>query len=313
MDFLPLLCYHESNACSPIFERRGIVMKILRIILEIAITATAAILSAVALHTFVNPAGFAPSGIDGIAVMTQALTGINMGYVSLAINLPLLVVAWFFISRKYVIYTTLFTVISSAALIVMEQLGVSAYVSSQNGWVAVFASGILLGIRTALMIRIGGSSGGVDIIACVVQQKKPHLNIENIISLFCYIIIGLSFFVYHNIESVVMSVAQTMIFNFAMQSVLKTSRSAVEVRIITDDPEAFREDIITGLKHGATILEGKGMFTGDNRRMIVTIINMRQMSELIKLTRKHPNSFVYFSETNGVWGNFRRNKHDPAK
>ena len=52
------------------------------------------------------------------------------------------------------------------------------------------------------------------------------------------------------------------------------------------------------------------MYTGDEKTMIVTLINIRQMNDLIKLTKKYPGSFVYFSDVNGVRGNFRWNKTD---
>ena len=288
-------------------------MKKIQVLFDLFLIIVAAALSAVGLYSFVNPANFAPSGIDGIAMMLQKLTDINMGYISLAINIPLLVIAWFFISKKYVIYTTLFTIVSSVLMIVMEQVDMYQYISQNNAWIAVLASGIMLGVRTAIMIKIGGSSGGVDIISCIIQQKKPYLNIENLISIFCYKTIGISFFVYGNIESIIMSVAQMLIFNFAMNYMLKTTRNAVEARIITDNPDAFKEDIINNLKHGATVIDCKGMFTGDNKKTIVTIINLRQMDDLIKISKKHPNSFIYFSEVNGVWGNFRWNKTDAVK
>ncbi len=288
-------------------------MKKFQVVIDLFIIIIASIFSAVGLYTFVNPANFAPSGIDGVAIMLQKLTNINMGYISLAINIPLLIVAWFFISKKYVIYTTVFTLLSSVLLIFMEKLNIYQYVSQNNAWIAVLASGIMLGVRTAIMIKIGGSSGGVDIVASVVQQKRPYINIESLISIFCYIIIGVSFFVYGNIESIIMSIAQMMIFNIAMNSILKTTRNAVEARIITDNPQEFKEDIINNLKHGATIIDGTGMFTGESKKMVITIINLRQMNDLIKISKKHPNSFIYFSEVNGVWGNFRWNKSDAVK
>ena len=288
-------------------------MKKLAYITDILLIVVAAALSAVGLHCFVNPAGFAPSGIDGIAMMLQKLLDINIGYISLAINIPLLVVAWFFISKKYVVYTTVFTVVSSVLLIVMEKAEIYQYISASNSWIPVFVSGIMLGARTALMIRIGGSSGGVDIVASIIQQQRPYLNIESLITGFCYIIIGVSFFVYGNLESVIMSVAQMLIFSMAMNGILKTTRNAVEARIITDDPDAFKEDILLNLKHDATVIDCEGMFTGDRKKTVVTIINLRQMNDLIKLSRKHPNSFIYFSEVNGVFGNFRWNKTDIAK
>lgn len=288
-------------------------MKKIQIIIDLFLITVSAALSAVGLYVFVNPANFAPSGIDGISMMLQELTEVNFGYISLAINIPLLIIAWFFISKKYVIYTTVFTTISSLMMILMEKNDMYQYISEYNGWIAVLASGIMLGVRTAIMFKIGGSTGGVDIIASIVQQKRSYMNIESVISIFCYIIIALSFFVYNNIESVIMAVAQMLIFNFAMNYVLKTTRNAVEARIITDNPEEFKEDIINNLKHGATIIDCKGMFTGDSKKTIVTIINLRQMNDLIKISKKHPNSFIYFSEVSGVWGNFRWNKTDEVK
>lgn len=288
-------------------------MKLLKTVMDLCLIVVAAALSAVGLYCFVNPANFAPSGIDGVSMMLQRLTSINFGYISLAINIPLLIIAWFFISKKYVIHTTLFTLFSSFLMILMEKIDMYQYISKNNAWIAVLASGIMLGVRTAIMFKIGGSTGGVDIIASIVQQKRPYMNIESVISVFCYVIIGVSFFVYGNIESIIMSVAQMLIFNFTMNYVLKTTRNAVEAHIITDNPDSFKEDIINNLKHGATIIDGKGMFTGDNKKTIITIINIRQMNDLIKISKKHPNSFIYFNEVNGVWGNFRWNKTDEVK
>lgn len=295
------------------YNKFGDFMKKFQLTIDVFLTIISAALSAIGLYTFVNPANFAPSGVDGVSMMLQELTSINFGYISLAINIPLLIIAWFFISKKYVIYTTLFTAVSSLMMIVMEEIEMYQYISENNAWIAVLASGIMLGIRTAIMFKIGGSTGGVDIIASIVQQKRPYMNIESLISLFCYVIIGLSFFVYNNIESVIMAVAQMLMFNLAMNYVLKTTRNAVEARIITDNPEEFKEDIIHNLKHGATIIDCTGMFTGDSKKTIVTIINLRQMNDLIKISKKHPNSFIYFSEVSGVWGNFRWNKTDEVK
>ena len=78
-------------------------MKKFQIIVDIFLIIISSVLSAVGLYCFVNPANFAPSGIDGIAMMVQKLFGINIGYTSLAINIPMLIIAWFLISKKYLI------------------------------------------------------------------------------------------------------------------------------------------------------------------------------------------------------------------
>ena len=285
-------------------------MKNGRKLLDLLVIVAAGALSAVGLHMFVNPAGFAPSGVDGIATMFQSLFGINMGYTSLLFNIPLLIIAWFLLNKKYVVYTLLYTVVSSVMLILAETVGLYQYVTESNTWIAVVTSGFLLGLRTGLMIKHGGSSGGIDIIACIIQKKRPYFNVETLISIISYMIIGASFFVYGNLESVLMAVTQTVVFNITMNAVLKPTRNAVEVKIITKDAEALRADILHELKHGATVLRCRGMYTGGERDMIVTVINIRQLNELMQISRKYPETFIYYDDVNGVWGNFRWNKFD---
>ena len=80
---------------------------------SLAVTLFSATLSAFGLWVFVYPANFAPSGVDGIATMLQSLVGWNAGYFSLILNFPLLVLAFFFLKKRYVVYTVLFTLFSS--------------------------------------------------------------------------------------------------------------------------------------------------------------------------------------------------------
>lgn len=93
-----------------------------------------------------------------------------------------------------------------------------------------------------------GTAGGIDIVACMIQKKKSYLNIENSISLICYAISGLSFFVYGNVESVMMAILHMLIFSAAMSTVMKSTRNAVKVSIITSNPDALRADILTVLR-----------------------------------------------------------------
>ena len=103
-----------------------------------------------------------------------------------------------------------------------------------------------------------------------------------------------------------------MVFNFAMASVMKSTRNAVNVTIITDEPQALERDILKELKHGATVVPCKGMYTDADRSMIMTVINTRQMKDLMKLSKKYPETFIFYNDVNGVWGNFRWNKSDPV-
>lgn len=276
-------------------------------------TIVASFLSAIGLWIFVYPANFAPSGVDGIATMLQSITKINAGIFSIALNLPLLITAWFFLKRRYVIYTMIFTVISSGLLMLFEFVGFYQYQTVNSGILSAIFSGVILGVRTGIMLKLGASSGGIDIIAGVIQKKKPHIYIERSISIICYVIIGVSIFVYKDLECILMSIIQMFVFEKASAVVLSDTRNAIEVKIITDNPQEVKHMLLNELKHGATIVEAKGGFTEDRKTIIYSVINKRQIPEFMQNIRVFKNTFVYYSVINGVYGNFRWRKDDEVK
>ena len=282
--------------------------------INVTCTLVASIMSAFGMHYFVGSADFAPAGLDGVATMIAHLLGdLNPAYFILALNLPLLLVAWFILKKRYVIYTVLFTVISSGIMLILEAVGAPVFTEGE-GLIAAIFSGALFGLRTGLMLRISASSGGIDIIASMINKKMPYRNIENIITAICYGIIGISYFVYENsVMSLLLAVVQMFVFERASGRLLKENRNAVEVKIITKHPEEIKNDIIYVLKHGATVVESRGMFTEKQNYMVITIINYRQLPELMKVIQKYPDTFIYYSEVVGVRGKFRRRKNEPIQ
>ncbi len=280
---------------------------------SLAITVLMALVSALNLHILVIPAEFAPGGVDGISTMLSALTGIGAGWFILCINVPLLIAAWFLLRRRYVVHTILYTLCSSGFLVLLENINFFRLeIPNERLLVALFA-GVILGIRTGIMLKNGASTGGVDIIAGCIHKCKPHLNTEWVITCISYTIILSSGFVYGNIQSIMLSLVQMFVFNITAERVLKDTRNAVEFRINTRDPHVLLEKIMYNLKHGATITECEGAFTGEKRYIITTIINMRQLPEMLAILKDDEGSFVTYSEAKGVRGNFRWRADDEAK
>lgn len=298
---------------NPFGYNEGADSTFLREFFALLMTIIAAVISAFSLHIFVYPSNFAPSGVDGIATMLQKLTGINAGLYSFIMNLPILIVAWFVLKKRFVIYTLIFTVISSILLFVLSEVGFYQYVTETDRWISASFSGALLGVRTGFMLRIGASSGGVDVIASMIQKKSAYINVERIISVLCYVIIGASYFVYWNIECIFLSIAQMILFEFALSRMLAPTRNAVEIKIVTKNPNEIRNEILFNLKHGATIVESKGLYTEEGSSIIFSVINNRQIPEFLNVIKKYPETFVYFNDVKGVRGNFRWFKNDVVK
>ena len=278
----------------------------------IFITLISAAISALGLHVFVYPSNFAPSGVDGIATLLQELTNVNAGIFNFAINLPLLIAAWFILKKRYVIYTVGYTVLTSGLLIFLENINMYQYVADGDMLLPAIFGGIAQGL-TGLMLKIGASAGGVDVMACMIQKKMPHKNVEKIIALLSYIIVALSYFVYWDVNSILLSVVEIFVCEKVSESVLRTSRNAVEFKIVTDRPEELSDDIIYKLRRAATVVEGKGMFSGEDKTVILCVVNYRQIGELLDLVKKYPGSFAYYSDVMGVRGNFDWNYNDERK
>lgn len=284
-----------------------------KFLLDAAVIFVSAALSAIGFHVFVYPAKFAPGGLDGIATMLQETTSLSAGWYSLMLNIPLLIAAYFVLKPRYVFCTVAFTLLQSLFLIVLERVGFYQYPADSERLLAAIFSGIILGTRTGLLLKMGASTGGVDIVACMVQKKRPYLNVERVIALISYAIIALSYFVYRELDSILLAVVQMFIYERMAGTFMRDHRNAVEFKIVTKHPEAVRNEILYTLKHGATVVESKGMFTESGSSIVFSVVNLRQIPDFLNILKKYPDTFVYYSEVTGVSGNFRRRRDEEAK
>lgn len=269
-------------------------------------------ISFVSLYVFVIPSNFSPSGVDGISTILYEITGINIGWFKLAINIPLMVLAWIFLKKRYVFYVIAFILCDSFGVILLENLDFYTFIPAgltageQIGYrlIAAVFSGVSLGICTGMMLKIGCSTGGIDIVACLVNLKKPNFNVERIISIICYTVILCSYFVYWDLTSILLSIIQIFVFEWTTASLLRKERYAVEVTIITKEPEVIRDEILVKYQHSATILEATGMYSGDTYSMVITVLNSRNIGEFMSMMKRYPDTFIYFSDGVKVQGTY---------
>ena len=285
---------------------------------NVAIIVVFSIIVALGLHIFVYNADFAPSGVDGIATILQYVTGINAGYFTFLINLPLLIVAWFILKKRYVIYTIIYTVIISATLRVLPLLNVYQYdcsLPNHSHLISAIFAGIFQG-ATGIFLKIGGSSGSVDIVGCLIQKKFPHKDVEKIIAYLSYAVVAVSFFVYDNsINSVCLSIIEIFICEKVTGAILRDRRNAVKFEVITNTASAkeIKQYIIFNLRHGATLLQGQGAFSEEDKAVIVCLVSYREIAEFLRIIKKFPDTFVYYSDVMGVYGNFAFDANDETE
>lgn len=303
-----------SKNSNIIVKRRLTEHKFFKLAKDGAIIILTAFLSAIGTYYFIVGNNFIPMGIEGIAVMLQAVTGMNIGILSLILNLPLLAIAWFVINRKYVVYSVAFILISSLLLILLPYTDFQLNTADKNVLLDAIFAGILLGLRTGLMLHIGGSSGGLDIIASMIHKKQPYMNIEKILFVLNVGIIVASFFVYdYIIYSVLLSIFFSFVFSYIINVVLQGPKNALEFKIITEDSDKIAQAIINELKHGVTIIKAKGGYTDGDKCCMLCVVNKRDIADFRSIIKRQDKTFAYISEVNEVIGNFRRGKNELPK
>jgi len=272
--------------------------------------------SFVSVYVFVIPSNFAPSGIEGISAILYEITGLNIGWFKLVLNIPLLILAWIYLEKRYVFYVIAFVLCDAFGVIILERIdfytfipvGLSAGEEIGYRLISAIVAGVALGICTGLMLKIGFSTGGIDIIACLVNLKKPNFHVERIISIICYTVILCSYFVYRDLTSILLSCIQIFVFEWTTASLLRKDRYALEVKIITKHPEAIRDEILYKYRHSATIINATGMYTGDPYSLVITVLDSRNMHNFMSSMKAHPDTFIYFSDGVKVQGEYHFGK-----
>ena len=269
-----------------------------------------AVIYAIDYQIFILPNHFAPSGINGICVMIQHIFGVNIGYLSLAVNIPLAIAVYFLVSKPLAIRSMTFNGLLSLLLIVFEYVDFSAFAyATETGTSALLGplvGGIIGGYCGSIMIRCGGHLGGTDFVSSLIRKYCPNVNFFWVSFALNASVAGASYFVYgFQMEPVLLCIIYSFSISMVLDSLNKSGRSAVRFEIVTDDPESISKAIIENLHHSATLIPAKGMYRGQETNMLICVVNKTQVAALSAIIRATPNTFAIMSQVNEVMGNFQ--------
>ena len=265
--------------------------------LFIALLAAAAALN---YAIFIFPNQFAPAGIDGLCTMVQYLSGISIGYLSLVVNIPLLIVAYIKLDREYTVRTTVFILVFSAVSAILSELDLSAFAYQTDHTsivLAPIASGVMRGIIYALSIKFNACSGGLDIIAALIRKKSPHFNLMNVIFTLNMVVVVISYFVYgYHLEPVICGILYFYIVSQTSSHIQLSGKENVKIEIITADAGALCVDITEKLHLRATVLDAHGAYSGNANKMVVCIAPKKAIPHIKDAVSHYPGA-IYFEST----------------
>ncbi len=257
-------------------------------------------LSALNYAVFIFPNSFAPAGIDGICTMIQDIIGVSMGYLSLILNIPLIIVAFFLLNRNFAARTTLYVVSFSIVTVILRHIDISEFIyhtdTNTSIVLAPIAAGAIRGILYAATLRLGASSGGTDIVAAVVKRFRPYLNLMNVIFAINMVVALCSYFVYgFKLEPVICSIIYSFITSSISNHIRENQHSMVKFEIISVNAEELCMQIFKTLHRTATIMEAQGAYSGESRKMIVCVIEKEKAFMLEELLDNTENTVFFKS------------------
>ena len=264
--------------------------------------------------SLIEPNGFTIGGVSGIAILVNVKSkgAIPISATVFALNLPLVILAFFFVKRKFAYFSSVHILLQTIWMLVFENtpLGVEiAFEGSGEKIFAAIAAGLCVGVGIALAFKIGGSTGGSDILAVLIQRKFAASSIAWMLFIINCVVISCSVFVFPH-ETLPLTLLPIMMATFESYIESKTNdaitngfQSAIEFRIITDKPEEMARALMNELSRGVTALPATGMYTHVARSMLLCVISRRQVGTLKRIMKSiDPESFAVMSNVSQVLG-----------
>lgn len=280
-----------------------------------------AVLFAFNYELFIVKNHFAPAGVNGMATMIQYKFGFSIGYFSLIVNIPLCLFAFFCIDRAFAIKTAVFSVVYSVAVLLLEFIDISRFQYDAQGVDTIYPvliAGAVGGFVYGLAFRRNSSTGGADIIAKFVSKKDPSLNFFWINFAINAAIAVLSFFVYaepnaegilqYDFKPVCLCLLYCLLSGIVGNAIIKGSKSAYRFTVITSHADEIDAEILSKLKHSATRLSATGAYSNSSRKMIVCVVNKRQLIEFKDILKNYDDTFAFVETVNETIGNFSKVK-----
>lgn len=285
--------------------------KIFYIIKTLILLAASSFLVAFASYCLIAPNDFAIGGVTGLAIILERATQgkIPQSASIFCINLPLLIFAFFGVRKKFALFSLLNVIFQSVWLMMMERLSMPQLIFDEKIFAAL-AGGICIGTAIAFAFKLGGSTGGMDIVAVAVQKKFPAPSIAWMLFILNCIVIASSFFVYRipgnamaSVLPLIMAACEQYVESKANDAITNGFHSAIEFRVITDKPDEMAYAIISKLGRGVTSLPATGMYTHETHAMLVCVINRRQIATFRRILKEvDSDSFAVMTNVSQVLG-----------
>ena len=257
-------------------------------------------LYAFGITAFLIPLKIAGGGVTGISMLIYYATGFGTGYTYFIINIFLVLIAIKVLGVNFGIKTIFSMSIIAVLLTVMQRFVTEPILKDM--FLSSVLSGILGGVGIGLIFNEGGSTGGTDIIAMIINKYR-NISPGRIIMYCDVIIIASSFLVLRSPEKLVYGYVSMWVVSYSIDAFLTGAQQSVQLFIVSDKYEQIADFINKESRRGLTVFEGTGWYTKQNVKVIMTVVRQRESPEIFqKIKHIDPEAFISLSKVMGVYG-----------
>ncbi len=278
-----------------------------------AVVIAMAVLLAVNYHLFIVENHFAPAGLNGIATMIQFKTGFSISYMSLLINVPLCILAYFLVEKEYAVKSLVFSVVYSVSYLFLQQLPLDHLkydAQDHNTIFPVIISGVISGVVSGICLKNVASTGGTDILSKYINKVRPDFNFFVVTFVLNALVAGISLFVYADgsgadYEPVALCITYCCISTFVGNYIIRGTKTAYKFTVITTHPDEIIEEVTHKLRHSVTRLSGQGGYTNAEKTVLLCVVNKHQLIDFKKIIEQYDDTFSFYELANETYGNFK--------
>lgn len=258
-------------------------------------------LLAFAICAFVVPNGFMLGGSTGIALAVQHFwPGISLSVITAVINVALFVIGWVCMGKKFAAASALSTVIYPGFMALFEWLPVGTLFQSDILTCALFAS-VLAGLGIGIVVRVGGSTGGMDIPPCILQKYKGIPVGDSLMAFDSVIVI--TQVILNGLDGVLHSILILFLISAVINRTVISGERKVQIIIISPDYEKIRQEILQTLDGGATMLNIETGYTAEQQKAVFCVTyNKKYPAVRDAALRVDPKAFIVTADVKNVNG-----------
>ncbi len=255
------------------------------------------ILCAWTINTILVPHQFLSGGLAGVALIIHYLwPQTSVGSINFLLNIPVLMVGWFYVGRRFMLYSIFGMVVFSMAV-----EWIPATRTIEDPMLAALLCGIVSGVGCALILKSLGSAGGIDIIS-VILLKQFSIRIGST-TLFANAAILMVSMVLFSMESILYTLIHVFLASRVIELVITGMNKRKAVFIVSKQWQDIQQQIFNQLNRGVTIINGCGGYTGEEANLLYTVVTFGELNRLKTLVKKtDPNTFLVVSDTVEVMG-----------